>query len=68
MGIDYPTAFWIYRDLGFRAYEVKSVEDLYNPFISMYFESPTILGFPNMKEGECLSYPKWNFTARYKCF
>ncbi|KAG0469985.1 hypothetical protein HPP92_016685 [Vanilla planifolia] len=37
MGIDYPTAFWIYRDLGFRAYEVKSVEDLYNPFISMYF-------------------------------
>ncbi|XP_020586367.1 uncharacterized protein LOC110028733 isoform X2 [Phalaenopsis equestris] len=37
MGIDYPTAFWMYRDLGFRAYEVNSVEDLYNPFVSMYF-------------------------------
>ncbi|PKA64082.1 hypothetical protein AXF42_Ash005094 [Apostasia shenzhenica] len=37
MGIDYPTAIWLYRDLGFRAYEVNSVEDLYNPFVSMYF-------------------------------
>ncbi|KAI0495598.1 hypothetical protein KFK09_021900 [Dendrobium nobile] len=37
MGIDYPTAFWMYRDLGFRSYEVNSVEDLYNPFVSIYF-------------------------------
>nr|XP_029118720.1 uncharacterized protein LOC105039682 isoform X4 [Elaeis guineensis] len=37
MGIDYPTAAWLYKDLGCRAYEVKSVDDLYNPFVSMYF-------------------------------
>ncbi|KAG1326410.1 Endo-type membrane-bound lytic murein transglycosylase A [Cocos nucifera] len=37
MGIDYPTAVWLYKDLGCRAYEVKSVDDLYNPFVSMYF-------------------------------
>ncbi|KAK8971118.1 hypothetical protein KSP40_PGU010633 [Platanthera guangdongensis] len=37
MGIDYPTALWMHRDLGFGAYEVNSVEDLFNPFVSMYF-------------------------------
>ncbi|KZV32912.1 hypothetical protein F511_01423 [Dorcoceras hygrometricum] len=37
MGIDYPTARWLYKDLGYRSYEVESVEDLTKPFVSMYF-------------------------------
>ncbi|KAJ0099707.1 hypothetical protein Patl1_20790 [Pistacia atlantica] len=37
MGIDYSTAFWIYMELGYRAYKVDSVEDLNKPFVSMYF-------------------------------
>ncbi|KVI02394.1 Lysozyme-like domain-containing protein, partial [Cynara cardunculus var. scolymus] len=37
MGIDYPTACWIYRDLGYRAYKVESFDDLTKPFVSMYF-------------------------------
>ncbi|KAK6947205.1 Transglycosylase SLT domain 1 [Dillenia turbinata] len=37
MGIDYPTASWLYRDLGYKAYRVESVEDLTKPFVSMYF-------------------------------
>ncbi|KAL6888452.1 hypothetical protein ACP4OV_009478 [Aristida adscensionis] len=37
MGIDYPTAAWLSRDCGYRAYTVISVDDLYNPFASMYF-------------------------------
>ncbi|KAL5100645.1 hypothetical protein RYX36_004972 [Vicia faba] len=37
MGIDYSTAFWLYLELGFRAYKLESVEDLSNPFVSMYF-------------------------------
>ncbi|OAY71172.1 hypothetical protein ACMD2_09240 [Ananas comosus] len=37
MGIDYPTALWLYKDVGCRAYKVTSVDDLYNPFVSMYF-------------------------------
>ncbi|XP_077220849.1 transglycosylase isoform X2 [Tasmannia lanceolata] len=37
MGIDYPTAFWLYKDVGYKAYKVNSVEDFYNPFLSMYF-------------------------------
>ncbi|CAA6667850.1 unnamed protein product [Spirodela intermedia] len=37
MGIDYPTAVWLYNDVGCRAYKVNSVDDLYNPFASMYF-------------------------------
>ncbi|KAJ0980820.1 hypothetical protein J5N97_009075 [Dioscorea zingiberensis] len=37
MGIDYPTAAWLYKDIGYRAYKVSSVDDLYNPFVSMYF-------------------------------
>ncbi|WOL12271.1 hypothetical protein Cni_G21037 [Canna indica] len=37
MGIDYPTANWLSKDVGYRAYKVKSVDDLYNPFVSMYF-------------------------------
>lgn len=27
----------MYSDLGYRAYKVISVDDLYNPFVSMYF-------------------------------
>ncbi|KAA8523421.1 hypothetical protein F0562_009844 [Nyssa sinensis] len=37
MGIDYPTAYWLYKDLGYKAYIVESVEDLTKPFVSMYF-------------------------------
>lgn len=37
MGIDYPTACWLYKDLGYTTYMVESVEDLTCPFISMYF-------------------------------
>ncbi|EPS74207.1 hypothetical protein M569_00548, partial [Genlisea aurea] len=37
MGIDYPTARWLYKDLGYRGYAVESVEDLSKPFVSMYF-------------------------------
>ncbi|KAK3042655.1 hypothetical protein RJ639_000907 [Escallonia herrerae] len=37
MGIDYPTARWLYKDLGYKAYLVESVEDLTKPFVSMYF-------------------------------
>ncbi|KAL6998873.1 hypothetical protein U1Q18_000040 [Sarracenia purpurea var. burkii] len=37
MGIDYPTACWLYKDLGYKAYIVDSVDDLTKPFVSMYF-------------------------------
>lgn len=37
MGIDYPTACWLSKDLGYKGYTVKSVEDLTYPFVSMYF-------------------------------
>ncbi|XP_065864464.1 uncharacterized protein [Euphorbia lathyris] len=37
MGIDYSTAFWLYTELGYRAYRVESIDDMKNPFVSMYF-------------------------------
>ncbi|KAI3456664.1 hypothetical protein Pfo_013327 [Paulownia fortunei] len=37
MGIDYPTARWLYKDGGYKGYMVESVEDLTKPFVSMYF-------------------------------
>ncbi|CAN1750013.1 hypothetical protein LINPERHAP1_LOCUS3901 [Linum perenne] len=37
MGIDYSTAFWLYTELGFRAYRVDSADDMTRPFLSMYF-------------------------------
>lgn len=37
MGIDYPTARWLYKDVGYKAYIVESVDDLCKPFVSMYF-------------------------------
>ncbi|KAI4333275.1 hypothetical protein L6164_018107 [Bauhinia variegata] len=37
MGIDYSTAFWLYLELGYRAYTLESVDDLNKPFMSMYF-------------------------------
>ncbi|KAF1866784.1 hypothetical protein Lal_00018169 [Lupinus albus] len=37
MGIDYATAYWIYLELGYRAYKLESVDDLKCPFVSMYF-------------------------------
>ncbi|CAA3009681.1 Serine/threonine-protein kinase ATM [Olea europaea subsp. europaea] len=38
MGIDYPTA----RDLGYKGYIVKSLEDLTTPFVSMYFGAANV--------------------------
>ncbi|KAJ8763050.1 hypothetical protein K2173_023255 [Erythroxylum novogranatense] len=37
MGIDYSIAFWLYMELGYRAYKVDTVDDLTKPFVSMYF-------------------------------
>lgn len=43
MGIDYPTACWLYRDLGYRGYKVESFDDLTKPFVSMYFGAAYVL-------------------------
>ncbi|KAM7532397.1 hypothetical protein LguiB_035807 [Lonicera macranthoides] len=37
MGIDFPTACWLSKELGYNAYTVESVEDLTKPFVSVYF-------------------------------
>ncbi|KAL5731354.1 hypothetical protein ACHQM5_004092 [Ranunculus cassubicifolius] len=37
MGLDYTKAIWLHNDLGYKAYIIKAEEDLYNPFVSMYF-------------------------------
>ncbi|KAM3241076.1 hypothetical protein ACQJBY_054233 [Aegilops geniculata] len=50
MGIDYPTAAWLSRDCGYTAYTVISVDDLYNPFASMYFGA-AYLGWLSRYEG-----------------
>ncbi|VAI44786.1 unnamed protein product [Triticum turgidum subsp. durum] len=50
MGIDYPTAAWLSRDCGYTAYTVSSVDDLYNPFASMYFGA-AYLGWLSRYEG-----------------
>lgn len=55
MGIDYPTAAWLSRDCRYRAYTVISVDDLYNPFASMYFGA-SYLGWLSQYEGREQSY------------
>ncbi|XP_039788353.1 uncharacterized protein LOC120654773 isoform X5 [Panicum virgatum] len=55
MGIDYPTAEWLSRDCGYRAYTVISVDDLYNPFVSMYFGA-SYLAWLSRYEGREQSY------------
>ncbi|XVE98989.1 hypothetical protein REPUB_Repub03eG0157300 [Reevesia pubescens] len=37
MGIDYSTGFWLYTEVGYRAYRVDYLEDLTKPFVFMYF-------------------------------
>lgn len=37
MQIGFPTAVWLYKDLDYTAYKIRSLEDLSNPFVSMYF-------------------------------
>ncbi|THG19456.1 hypothetical protein TEA_026339 [Camellia sinensis var. sinensis] len=37
MGIDYPTACWLYKNLGYKAYIVEFIDDLTKPFVSLYF-------------------------------
>ncbi|GAU30101.1 hypothetical protein TSUD_55850 [Trifolium subterraneum] len=37
MGIDYSTAYWLHSEMGFRAYKLDIIDDLTNPFVSMYF-------------------------------
>ncbi|THU48512.1 hypothetical protein C4D60_Mb09t27040 [Musa balbisiana] len=55
MGIDYPTAAWLYKDVGCRAYKVMSVDDLYNPLVSMYFGA-SYLAWLSQYEGRERSY------------
>ncbi|XP_039801419.1 uncharacterized protein LOC120665689 isoform X2 [Panicum virgatum] len=55
MGIDYATAEWLSRDCGYRAYTVISVDDLYNPFASMYFGA-SYLAWLSCYEGREQSY------------
>ncbi|KAJ8459563.1 hypothetical protein OPV22_032489 [Ensete ventricosum] len=55
MGIDYPTAAWLYKDVGCRVYKVMSVDDLYNPFVSMYFGA-SYLAWLSQYEGRERSY------------
>ncbi|RLN08685.1 uncharacterized protein C2845_PM11G15630 [Panicum miliaceum] len=69
MGIDYPTAEWLsrqvvelqccpiqfHKDCGYRAYTVISVDDLYNPFASMYFGA-SYLAWLSRYEGREQSY------------
>ncbi|AQK60386.1 transglycosylase SLT domain containing protein expressed [Zea mays] len=57
MGIDYPTAVWLSRqvDCGYRAYTLISVDDLYNPFASMYFGA-SYLAWLSQYEGREQSY------------
>jgi hypothetical protein len=45
-----PTVFLLHRDCGYRAYTVISVDDLYNPFASMYFGA-AYLGWLSKYEG-----------------
>lgn len=33
----YPTAAWLYKDMGFKSYKLRSRDDLSNPFLAMYF-------------------------------
>ncbi|XP_047335294.1 uncharacterized protein LOC124938821 [Impatiens glandulifera] len=37
MGVDYPTACWLYKDLGYKAYRVECADDMTKPFVSVYF-------------------------------
>ncbi|CAN8293107.1 unnamed protein product [Cochlearia groenlandica] len=37
LGVDYSTAAWLSKELGYRAYRVDSADDLTKPFASMYF-------------------------------
>ncbi|KAJ4748286.1 transglycosylase [Rhynchospora pubera] len=55
LGIDYPTALWLYNDRGYRAYKIISVDDLYNPFVSMYFGA-AYLAYLAEYEGRQRSY------------
>ncbi|XP_024543450.1 uncharacterized protein LOC9661703 [Selaginella moellendorffii] len=37
MQTPYTTALWLYSDLGYKSYRLRSCEDLTKPFVSMYF-------------------------------
>nr|XP_029143989.1 uncharacterized protein LOC112704057 [Arachis hypogaea] len=52
MGISYSTAYWIYMQLGYRAYKLESPEDLYNPFVSMYFGAAYVTWLSEYEERE----------------
>eukprot|EP00249_Psilotum_nudum_P014892 c25054_g1_i1 orf=344-1603(-) len=47
MQISFQTAQWLYSDLGCRSYDLKSVEDLSKPFVSMYFAAGYICWLSN---------------------
>ncbi|BBN19609.1 hypothetical protein MPTK1_8g12060 [Marchantia polymorpha subsp. ruderalis] len=37
LGLPFETALWLYRDMGYKSYRLKVTEDLFKPFVSMYF-------------------------------
>ncbi|KAJ7559112.1 hypothetical protein O6H91_04G070600 [Diphasiastrum complanatum] len=37
MQLPFSTALWLYTDVGYKSYRLKSIEDLTKPFVSMYF-------------------------------
>ncbi|KAF3793370.1 hypothetical protein EJ110_NYTH09328 [Nymphaea thermarum] len=43
MGIGYPTALWLYNDVGYKARIIRSGEDLSMPFVSMYYGAAYVL-------------------------
>ncbi|KAA3467237.1 Transglycosylase [Gossypium australe] len=56
MGIDYSKAFWLYKEMGYRAYRVDYIENLTNPFVSMYFGAAYLAWlseYEGSREGSC---------------
>lgn len=43
----YPTAAWLYKDMGYKAYKLKSRENLSNPFLAMYFGAAYVCWLTN---------------------
>ncbi|KAF5950315.1 hypothetical protein HYC85_012308 [Camellia sinensis] len=62
VGIDYPTACWLYKDLGYKAYIVESVDNLTKPFVSLYFGA-TYLAWLSQYEGSKERTPQFVVRA-----
>jgi hypothetical protein len=37
MQTSYPTVVWLYKDMGYKKCILRSPEDLWSPFVAMYF-------------------------------